>query len=255
MKLILLKALLVSLVFSGIASAHEASLTACTFPMAPYTIRDSHGKITGLEVDLVKALAKEAGFQAEFIDYPWNRALEMLKSGDLDVLMTMTRTPEREAFTHFLGISTHQQFVLFVRKENAKIRIETLDDLAKTDYLFGIRQHFHYSDEFNSRLAVDETFKRRFIAVAQADQNLKRVKCGRLTGCIGDRILTGYQVRNNKAYNDICAVTLPFFKVHPVYFGVSRKISPEKLETLQKAYHTLEKRGTIKGITRRWIKP
>lgn len=244
---------LACLVFLTVAPVRAEVLTACTFPMAPYTFRDSRGNLKGLEVDLVNALAGEAGLQAEFIEYPWNRALEMLKSGKLDMLMTMTKTPEREEFTHFLGISTWQKFVLFVRKDNAGIRIKTLDDLTRYGYLFGIRQHFHYSDEFNSRLDQDGNFKRHFIAVAQADQNLKRVKNGRLTGCIGDRILTGYQVKNVKDYRDLKVLSLPFFKTHPVYFGVSRKISPEKMEKLQKAYRALEERGVIKDIIRRWI--
>jgi hypothetical protein len=48
-------------------------------------------------------------------------------------------------------------------------------------------------------------------------------------------------------------LSLPFFKTHPVYFGVSRKIGPGKMEKLQKAYRNLNERGVIKDIIRRWI--
>lgn len=253
MKKSFIAVLLLSLVYSNCVYANNDVLTVCTFPMAPYTFKDSNGNLKGLEIDLVNALLKEAGFQVKFIKYPWNRALEMLKYGELDILMTMSKTPEREEFTHFLGVSTHQKYVLFVRKENAGIVINTLDDMTRDGYFFGIRQNFFYSDEFNKRLATDKKFKSHFLSVAQIDINLNRVNIGRLTGCIGDSILTGYQVKMDKTYEDIRVMNLPFFQTQPVYFGVSKKISAEKLKKLQKGYHSLDDRGVFKEIIRKWM--
>ena len=129
------------------------------------------------------------------------------------------------------GYSVGQK-ILFVRKENIGIGIRTTDDLMKDGYLFGIRQNFHYSDEFNKRLVSDENFKKHFEAVSQTDLNLKKVKAGHLTGCFGDSILTGYQVQTDKAFEDLRVVSVPFFQPDPVYFGVSKKISKDKLEKL-----------------------
>lgn len=220
--------------------------------MAPYTIEDGKGHFKGLEIDLANALVKKAGFQTKFTIYPWNRAIEMLKHGSLDILMTLSKTPEREAFTYFLGVSTYQNYVLFVHKKNTGIAIHSLDDFTKEGYLFGIRQNFFYSDEFNERLKTDESFKRHFISVARINLNLNSVKEGRMTGCIGDRTLTGYQVRTDNELKDITMVRLPFFHVDPVYFGVSMKISPEKLEKLKTAYAALDKSGEFKRIIRKW---
>jgi ABC-type amino acid transport substrate-binding protein len=238
--------------FFGHAFAQTHILTVCTFPMAPYTIRDAKGNVSGLEVDLARALVEEAGFEPVFVDYPWNRALEMLKHGALDILMTMSKTPEREAFTHFLGVSTHQTYVLFVRKENAGIVIETMDDFMKGDFLFGIRQNFFYSEEFNTRLSSDESFRKHFALSPQINTNLKRVKLGHLTGCIGDSILTGYQVRMDPAYKDLRQIHTPFFKSHPVYFGASRKLSQDRLSKLEEAYQTLKKKGVFDAIIHRY---
>ncbi|GAB6095023.1 hypothetical protein JCM14469_12750 [Desulfatiferula olefinivorans] len=201
---------------------------------------------------MASALADEAGYAAEFVDYPWNRAIEMLKHGKLDVLMTMSRTPEREVFTHFLGVSTYQTYALFVRKENAGIAVETLDDLVKDDFVFGIRQNFFYSEDFNSRLSSDASFRKHFIAVPQIDINLKRVKMGHLTGCIGDCLLTGYQIKTDPLYKDLVMVKVPFFKPHPVYFGVSRALKSEMLLRLEAAYRALADKGVFEAVIRRY---
>lgn len=244
--------LLLVFMFSSVSFSEPGYLTVCTYPAAPYTIDDGKGHLTGLEIDLANALVTKAGFRANFTLYPWNRALEMLKYGKLDILMTMSKTREREAFTYFLGVSTFQRYALFVRSENSGIAINSLDDFTKEGCLFGIHQNFFYSAEFNDRLKTDPNFKRHFIAVSRIDTNLKSVKAGGLTGCIGDSLLAGYMVRNESRFKGITMVRLPFFKTDPVYFGVSRKINPTTLEKLKKAYDDLDKSGELKKIIMRW---
>lgn len=237
---------------SSVSFSDPGYLTVCTYPVAPYTIDDGNGHLTGLEIDLANALVTKAGFRAKFTLYPWNRALEMLKHGKLDILMTMSKNRERETFTHFLGVSTFQRYALFVRSENSGITITSLDDFTKAGYLFGIHQNYFYTAEFNDRLKTDPDFKRHFIAISRIDTNLISVKAGRLTGCIGDSLLTGYTVRTDSRFNGITMVRLPFFKADPVYFGVSRKINPNTLEMLKKAYDDLDKGGELKKIILKW---
>lgn len=252
----LFKILFPVLLFVFLASSDAISeagyLTVCTYPAVPYTIDDGKGKLAGLEVDLANALVRKAGFQPQFTLYPWNRALEMLKHGKLDILMTMSKTRDRETFTHFLGVSTIQRYALFVRRNNSGISINSLDDFMKEGYLFGIHQNYFYTAEFNNRLKNDPAFKSHFIAVARIDTNLKSVMAGGLTGCIGDSILTGYRVRTDSHFKGITMIKLPFFKADPVYFGVSKKINPNILEKLKKAYVSLDKGAEFKRIIIKW---
>ncbi len=238
--------------FSSVSFSEPGCLTVCTYPAVPFTIDDGKGHLTGLEIDLANALVTKAGFRAEFTLYPWNRALEMLKHGKLDILMTLSKTREREAFTYFLGVSTYQRYALFVRRENSGITIKSLDDFTKEGYLFGVHQNYFYTAEFNGRLKKDPEFKRHFIAVSRIDTNLKSVKAGGLTGCIGDSVLGGYRVRTDSFYKDITMISLPFFKADPVYFGVSRLTNPATLEKLKKAYADLDKKGEFKKIIMKW---
>jgi ABC-type amino acid transport substrate-binding protein len=129
-----------------------------------------------------------------------------------------------------------------------------LNDFTKEGYLFGIRQNFFYTEEFNGRLKNDAEFKRHFIAVARIGQNLHSVKEGRMTGCIGDSLLTNYEVRKNSDFKEITMVHLPFFRPEPVYFGVSRKTGPDKIEKLKRSYEILNKKGEFKKIIRKWEK-
>ena len=86
-------------------------------------------------------------------------------------------------------------------------------------------------------------FRRHFIVVLRIDTNLKIVKAGRLAGCIGYSLLTGYSVQTDSSFQSIIMVRLSFFNSDPVYYGVSRKINPNTLEKLKRPYADLDKSG------------
>ncbi|GBG04525.1 transporter substrate-binding domain-containing protein [Lactobacillus rodentium] len=62
---------------------------------APYSYRKD-GKLTGFEVELGKAVAKEMGMKAKFVPTKWDSLVAGLGTGKFDLIMNdMTPTPER----------------------------------------------------------------------------------------------------------------------------------------------------------------
>src|ERR1035438_4681020 len=66
-----------------------------TFP--PFNYQDASGNLTGFEIDLGNALAKQIGVKAEFLPTKWDGILAGLDSGRYDVVLNqVTITPERQ---------------------------------------------------------------------------------------------------------------------------------------------------------------
>src|SRR5690554_5174324 len=66
-----------------------------TYP--PFNYQDENGKLTGFEVDLAEALAKELGVKAEFQPTKWDGILAALESKRLDVVINqVTISDERK---------------------------------------------------------------------------------------------------------------------------------------------------------------
>lgn len=69
----------------------------------PFTYRDNAGNFTGLDIEAARWIAERQGFEVEFFPVPWDRVLEALRDGGIDMVYSgMTITPEREkevAFT------------------------------------------------------------------------------------------------------------------------------------------------------------
>ena len=71
--------------------------TEGTYP--PFTFEDPDtGDLTGYDVDVVKAVAKEAGWRLEFATSPFDAIFGSLDSGRIDVVANqITINPAREA--------------------------------------------------------------------------------------------------------------------------------------------------------------
>ncbi len=57
------------------------------------------GQPLGYSIDFMNLLAKKVGLSVEYVTGPsWNDFLEMMKAGDLDVMLNIVKTPEREKY-------------------------------------------------------------------------------------------------------------------------------------------------------------
>ncbi len=64
---------------------------------APFEFRDASGELVGIDIDLMKAIAEDQGFQVEFHSMGFNAALQALSSDQVDgVIAGAGITPERE---------------------------------------------------------------------------------------------------------------------------------------------------------------
>ncbi len=245
--------LLVLLLPKGSSGAETLSYMAYDGP--PYYITTAGGKWGGMNVELIQALAERAGMTAQPKELPWNRAMMSLENGQLDVIVELSQTPERAEFVHFLGLSFYEQIVIIVRKKQAaglRKTLQTLDDMARQGYFWGLRENVFYSDELNARLQTDLAFAGHFDAVAYLQVNLDRLKIGRLTGVLGPIHTVSHQLEHDPSLGELTFISVPFLPPSPNYFGVSGRIAPEKLARLKKAYRELADEGVFRAIERKW---
>lgn len=80
---------------------------------APYDYLDEQGRPAGFDVELVRALARDAGVEIEIRLGPWDRARAALDAGTVD-LLSLSHSPERALAYAWLGQTwTMHQCVLF----------------------------------------------------------------------------------------------------------------------------------------------
>jgi ABC-type amino acid transport substrate-binding protein len=96
----------------------------------PFESVDEEGNIIGFDIDLMDAIAADAGFEIEWINTKWDGIFTALASGEFDaVISAATITPEREEEVDFSDPYFLAGQIISVSVDDAE-SIATPDDLA-----------------------------------------------------------------------------------------------------------------------------
>ncbi|MCP3899751.1 MAG: transporter substrate-binding domain-containing protein, partial [Desulfobacteraceae bacterium] len=85
---------------SGVSFAKEPLKVAAALPAQPYAwVEDDN--MVGIGMDILHAFFDELKIKLEHKSYPWARSLHYAKSGQIDALLTVFYTEERNEFMEF----------------------------------------------------------------------------------------------------------------------------------------------------------
>jgi diguanylate cyclase (GGDEF)-like protein len=94
----------------------------------PYEYIDENGDYTGFNVDIMRAVARVLGMDLEIELGEWNYIVEKMKSGQLDGLLGMAVTAEREKLYSFSIPHNYLYMSIFYRKNTSISSVEELRD-------------------------------------------------------------------------------------------------------------------------------
>lgn len=99
-----------------------------TFP--PFDTTDNSGELTGLDVDLVNAIAEDQGFTVKWENLQFDGLIPALQAGNIDIIASgMSITSEREEQVDFSDPYYDSGLIVAVAADNNKIKGE--EDLTK----------------------------------------------------------------------------------------------------------------------------
>jgi polar amino acid transport system substrate-binding protein len=120
MRFLSLMLLLAAASVGGIADAGQGTPITLTTPEEVPTAYHTESGLSGFLVDVAREAFRRSGHKVEFILAPWARCLFLARSGGADGIITLYRTPEREAYLDFSSESVLiQDQAFYVRKGTA----------------------------------------------------------------------------------------------------------------------------------------
>jgi len=165
------------------AGAAERPVVVATAERVPMAYLEN-GKLTGLLVDLTREAFRRAGRSVEIRLLPWPRCLAETREGTSDAVVTLFKTPEREAQFDFTREEVlHQTESLFVRKGAAVSYDGNLGMLA------GRRIGVVYQTSYGPRM--DKALAEQMFGAVEIQRNMadlvKMLAYGRIDLLPGDR--------------------------------------------------------------------
>ena len=246
-------ALLAAPASKAVATSTEAGLPArlvCHDDLfAPYFMQN-HGRIEGLNVDVLREAAARLGIAIEFRAMPWRRLESELArpQGTVDCAFAMSRTPAREQYLEFGKVPLQPtEYALFVRQADMLLAIGKLDDL--TGKVIGVRAGFRLPEDIAAGVAQG----RWSIAEVPTDAaNFQKLALRRIDAVLADGVVGQYTVKQLKLEGIVrAAPPLARFDTYIVFRKNAG--SPALAAAFDRVFRRMRQDGSFTRITSAYL--
>ena len=241
------------LLFAAVLGVAALPTQACRMTMAleqwpPYVYRDAQGRYTGLDLELLKAIFKEAQCTLVTLpELPTARRQLLFQKGGLDLMLAASETPERQTYARF-SISYRDEAVGVFSKSGAPgnhRQIASFAQLARGKAtLLAPKVGWYGAQYAAARPALEKAG--RLNAFGTFQQGVRMLDAGRADLLMGDVLA----VRHEARLQGVALSALPFLALRaPVHLMLNaHSTSTADLARLNAAITRLEQRGALAAI-------
>jgi polar amino acid transport system substrate-binding protein len=245
---VLLTFLSFGLLSQSIAAPADEPLTLVTDLWPPFRLKGESEDMTGIDIDLTRLLEKRLGVTIKIVRVPWVRALQMMRSGQADLMAGLARTAEREQFIYYCEPPYSAIRPAFYKLAGNAAQLNTYEDLR--NYSIGFTRASVYFEPFDS----DKELKKQ--SASTEEQLLKMLLGQRFDFLVGSDIQVDYEIKLQGLGNSIAKAAYQPDKTTPLFFGISRqsrflKQAPE----LEKALAGLLNDGSVTKLISQYTRP
>jgi len=235
-------------VFPGIPAFAVKTLVVAVNPCwPPMEMKDKKGKISGYEIDLIKAMGNEAGFKVKFVEVPWKNILNGLDAGKYDaVLASISITDGRKEKFDFSEpyFTTEQLFVVPKAKAEEPLKEKNIGAFKLTTGAEAIRLYQKVNITFYT---VDET-----------DRAFKDLSKGFIDGVLCDSPVAVDYATCNKYKGKFaltCGVLPEGVQIPKEDYGIAiKKGNASVLDLINQGLQAVKDKGIEGQIRSKWIK-
>jgi len=193
---------------------------------------------TGFDIKYGKALIESADCKLKIIEAPWARGLEMLKVGEVDLMLNMTKNRLREKYYHFIGPQRTERIRL-VSKKNSLALISSWQQLKTLDAVFTLQRGSYFGVRFKNILKENTMLKTKLRELANNEIGLTLLAMGRADALVVDELYINDQPKEIKDLYDVHPLII---NSNPVYYALSKaNFDQSQIEKIQRAFNVLSK--------------
>lgn len=233
----------VAFFFSGQVPVHAEKTytigTDVTFP--PFVYANSNNKYVGIDMELIRSIAKEEGFKIKIKPLGFNAAVQSVSSGQIDgVIAGMTITDERKQTFDFSNAYYQSGIVMAVAPKSG---IKGLQDLkGKRVAVKTGTQGATYANSLKDKYGF------KVVTFDDSDNVYNDVKTGNSAACFDDSAVLNYGVKTGLGLK---IVTKPA-DIGQYGFAVKKGQNQELLKMFNQGLAKLKKNGKYDQIIKKY---
>jgi polar amino acid transport system substrate-binding protein len=208
---------------------------------APYSFKDPKNpeQIVGFEAEIVAAIARETGMEAQSFQNNWEGLTEGLKRKDYDIVVNgLEITPDRAQVVNFSPPYYVTSVVMTVRKDETKIDSLESAKERKIGTLVG---------SLAQRILAQQEFPFEMVTYSEEVHAYSDLALGRIDAVFMDEAIALYYGKPNPMLKIVGPT------VGHMEYGIATRLEDKELtRKIDKAVRKLSSDGTIRRILERW---
>lgn len=200
----------------------------------PFSYKEK-GKLTGFDVDVMRALGKKLGVKIKFVEVPWDSMFEALKSKRIDVVANqVTTNPERKQLYDLSKPYVESTGVVVVAEDNSSIK--GLSDIK------GKRAAENLTSNWKD---IAEKNGAKIVGVDSMDKAIENLRNGRVDVMVNDKLAVNSAI---KALGDKSGVKVVSETKDRSQSVLAARKGSGYLPQLNKGIADLRSEGTLKKL-------
>lgn len=243
-----LAVLVVLAVAPGVLAEGNTVLRVSFNELPPWKVLGPEGEPSGIDIEFVNMLAARMGLTVEYVHYPFKRGLNMMENGEIDLMTSVLRRPEREAYLHFLDppYKSGARMAFFVLKDS-QLAIASHEDLV------GLRVGTTLGSLYYPQFDTDTRIAK--YPVTSTDLNIKMLLAGRIDVFVVSESAGDYRVAALGLEGVVVKAPHAYRTNQGVHMALSRR-SPHaaRLEEFNRAMAELVAEGALGRAKERFLR-
>lgn len=175
---------------------------------------ENEGTLDGICIEIIESISSSLGITVVFRSFPWKRLLLSAEKGEVDAIMPLFRTKEREQYLDFHDlILAYEEVGLFVARESSLTFQGDFDRIAAQS--IGVVDGYSYGEEFDKKKGLEKLPTQSDFHLLQMFSH-KRFPIG-----VGNRHVISYNAEKLGIAGQIKFLTPPLSR-EPLYLGFSK---------------------------------
>ena len=211
----------------------------------PFEYTDENGEFVGIDVDIIKAVAANQGFNIDIQSLGWDAAVTAVQAGQADALLAgASITDQRKENGWIFSDSYYDSYQVFAVKADSGV--ESLDDLkGKTIAVKNATAGANYAEELKDKYGFKIDIYEDSPTMYQA------VVLGQADACVEDKPIMADNIKTGGL--DLTIVESTASKVAPYGFAIMNKDNQELLDMFNKGLQEIKDNGTYEEILNKYL--
>lgn len=216
-------------------------------------------KLTGLDIEIMKAVSHQAGFRPVFEETPWEENMRGVKEGKLDFALAATPVQERQEWAWFSAPYRKETIAMFVRSGEsggllAGNPMGTLKRFLSQGKRIGVVRGYYNGPEV-AALMANEEYASRFLLMDSEPSLLEALFAETVDGILADRLVIASAAGRAEALPRIQIISGPLYET-PLCIMFSKASTPKAtVEAFDSAIEKMQASGGLAVITRHYLVP